>query len=128
MTAPATAKKRILIAEDDRAIAEMLARALRDTYDVAVAPDGPGAVAILSHKPLPDLVVLDLMMPGIDGFGVAERLKILHPQHKVPIIFLTARSAPQDVISGIQHGARHYITKPFKLSDVLAKIKGILGT
>jgi DNA-binding response OmpR family regulator len=123
----APARKRILIAEDDPAISDMLTRYLATNYEVVVAADGPSAIAVIGKHPAPDLVLLDVMMPGIDGFGVAQRIRILHPTRKIPIIFVTARNAPQDIIAGIQHGARQYITKPFKLKDVLDKVRSALG-
>ncbi|HEY6557400.1 MAG TPA: response regulator [Polyangiaceae bacterium] len=128
MSAPAPVpKKRILIAEDDAAIAVMLTRILRQDYEVVHVVDGPSALARASAQPHPDLLLLDIMMPGLDGLDVARRVR-LHPAlKKVPIIFLTAKGAPTDVIKGIQHGARSYITKPFKLDEVLSKVKKALS-
>ncbi len=128
MTAAApAAKKRILIAEDDPAIAVMLTRILRQEYEVVHVVDGPSALARAAAEPRPDLLLLDIMMPGLDGLDVARRVR-LHPElKKIPIIFLTAKSAPTDVIKGIQHGARSYITKPFKLDEVLSKVKKALN-
>jgi DNA-binding response OmpR family regulator len=120
-------KKRILIAEDDPTIATLLARLLRTKYEVILAEDGASALAKASHDPPPDLILLDVMMPGIDGFGLAQRLKLLPKAKRVPIIFITARDAPEDVIKGIQLGARGYITKPFKLDAVLSKVQKALG-
>jgi len=124
---PQSPRKRILVAEDDPEIAELLARILGAHYDVAVVNDGHRALAVLSKPPVPDLVLLDVMMPGVDGFGVAQRLRLLHPNRKIPVIFVTARDAPLDVIQGIQAGARHYITKPFKVKDVLDKVARAVG-
>lgn len=121
-------QKRILIAEDDSAIAAMLARVLGETYDVVVAEDGPRAVALAAKQPKPDLLLLDIMMSGIDGLSAAQQIRALPGLRAVPIIFLTARGDPKDVIKGIQAGARHYITKPFKLNEVTAKVKKALGT
>jgi len=126
--AQASEKKRILIAEDDPAIAVMLTRILRQDYQVIHVADGPAALARASAEPRPDLLLLDIMMPGLDGLDVARRIR-LHPElKKIPIIFLTAKSGPTDVIKGIQHGARSYITKPFKLDEVLSKVKKALNT
>ena len=124
--APAT-RRRIVIAEDDPAIAAMLAKVLSEDYDVSVAHDGKKALELASQAPRPSLLLLDIMMPGLDGLGVAAEVK-KHPELKaVPIIFLTAKSGATDVIKGIQSGARHYITKPFKIEEVLAKVKKALG-
>ncbi len=126
---PTGPSKRILVVEDDPTIATMLARVLRrEHYDVVVAEDGAGAIAKASGDAPPNLVLLDVMMPGIDGFTVAKRLRLIPRLGRVPIIFITARDAPQDMVKGIQLGARAYITKPFKLDEVLAKVKKALGT
>jgi len=124
--APAN-RRRIVIAEDDPAIAAMLQKVLAQDYDVVVAHDGRTALALASQAPRPALLLLDIMMPLLDGLGVAAEAK-KHPELKsVPIIFLTAKTGATDVIKGIQSGARHYITKPFKIDDVLAKVKKALG-
>jgi DNA-binding response OmpR family regulator len=124
--APAT-RRRILIAEDDPAIAAMLAKVLAKDYDVVLAHDGRRAIDLASQHPRPALLMLDVMMPLLDGLGVAAEIK-KHPELKgIPIIFLTAKTGATDVIKGIQSGARHYITKPFKIDDVLAKVKKALG-
>jgi CheY-like chemotaxis protein len=124
---PAQQKKLILVAEDDPAIATLLTRILRQEYQVVHVTDGPAALARAAGEPRPDLLLLDIMMPGIDGLDVARRLRLNPELKRIPIIFLTAKTAPTDVIKGIQHGARSYITKPFKLDDVLAKVKKALS-
>jgi putative two-component system response regulator len=124
--APAT-RRRIVIAEDDPAIAAMLEKVLSADYDVVIAHDGKRALQLASQQPRPALLMLDIMMPLLDGLGVAAEVK-KHPDLKsIPIIFLTAKTGATDVIKGIQSGARHYITKPFKIDDVLAKVKKALG-
>src|SRR5512145_2596587 len=121
-------RKRILIADDDPAIAKMLSRLLGRDHDVIVAEDGAAAVALATKDPIPDLALLDVMMPVMDGLTVAHQLKN-HPNlKKIPIIFITARSTPMDVIRGIQAGARSYITKPFTLDDVRDKVAKALKT
>lgn len=121
-------RPRILLAEDDLAIAALLKRALSTQYDVIHAEDGPGALALAAKPPLPDLALLDVMMPGIDGFGVAQRFKLMPNLARLPIIFLTAKDTPRDHIKGIQAGGRAYITKPFKLTEVLEKVRKALGS
>lgn len=120
-------KKRILVAEDDPAIRDLIHRTLSPLYDVVCAEDGPGAIALASASPAPQLVLLDVMMPGIDGFAVAQRLRMLPGHAKTPVIFLTARDAPMDMVRGIQSGARHYITKPFAVKDLLDKVRKTLS-
>ncbi len=117
--------KRVLIADDDAGIRNLVARALHTNYQVILAEDGRGALAELSKDPPVDLAILDVMMPGMDGFEVAEQLKLLEGRH-IPIIFMTARDTPKDHILGIQAGARHYVTKPFVLKDLMDKISKIL--
>lgn len=121
-------RRRIVIAEDDPAIAAMLQKVLSPLYDLSIAHDGKTALSLAAQPPRPSLLILDVMMPGLDGHRVATEVK-KHPELKsVPIIFLTAKSSPTDVIKGIQSGARHYVTKPFKIDDLLAKVKKALGT
>jgi len=120
------AKKRILIADDDPAISRLLERVLVRDYEVVAATDGPGALA-LAQQSRPALMILDVMMPGMDGFQLATRLRSLPELKNAPIIFLAARDGPLDTIKGIQSGARHYLTKPFKIDDLLTKVKKILG-
>jgi putative two-component system response regulator len=121
-------RKLILVAEDDASIAALLQRALRSVYDVVTVADGKEAFARCQQQPGPDLVLLDVMMPGMDGFAVAQKLRALPQFKKLPIVFITARDTAMDTIKGIQLGARHYITKPFKIDDVLAKVKKALGS
>lgn len=125
--APAGPRRRIVIAEDDPAIAAMLEKVLSQHYEVVVAHDGRQALALAAQAPKPSLLMLDVMMPGLDGLGVAAEVKKSPELKSIPIIFLTAKSGATDVIKGIQSGARHYITKPFKIDDVLAKVKKALG-
>ena len=119
------AKKRILIADDDPSIGRLLERILTQEYDVITASDGPTALR-LAAQIRPNLMILDVMMPGLDGFQLATKARAVPELKAVPIIFLTARDGPLDTIKGIQAGARHYVTKPFKIDDLLAKVKKIL--
>jgi putative two-component system response regulator len=123
----APTKKRILVAEDDAAIATLLVRVLSQHFDVVHAEDGISALKKAAELPPPQLLLLDVMLPGADGYIVAQGARAIPHLKQVPIIFLTARTAVPDVIRGIQHGARHYIHKPFKIEEVLTKIKKTLG-
>lgn len=120
------AKKRILIADDDAAISRLLERILAREFDVVSASDGTNALA-LAVETKPQLLILDVMMPGMDGYTLAQRIRQLPDLKAVPIIFLTARDGPLDTIKGIQAGARYYLTKPFKIEDLVAKVKKTLG-
>ena len=117
-------RKRILVAEDDDSIATLLVKTLSLDHDVTLARNGHEALA-LAGKVRPDLLVLDIMMPGVDGLQVSRLVRKLEGLGKVPIVFITAKDRPADVIKGIQYGARHYITKPFKLADVREKVAKI---
>jgi len=118
-------RKRILIAEDDDAIATLLVRTLSLDHEVTLARNGHEALS-MATKLRPDLFVFDIMMPGMDGLQVSRLVRKVEGLGKIPIVFVTAKDRPADVIKGIQHGARHYITKPFKLADVRDKIAKIL--
>jgi two-component system, OmpR family, response regulator len=120
------ATKTILVAEDDPAIASLLLRILGAEWSVTRVADGLEAVARLCEEPLPRLVMLDVMMPGADGFEVAKALRDIPGGARVPIIFITALDRPMDLIKGIQHGAKHYVTKPFQASDLLAKVRKLM--
>ncbi|HET7540478.1 MAG TPA: response regulator [Polyangiaceae bacterium] len=121
------ALKRILVAEDDPAIGNMLLKVLSQSYDVVLTTDGASAVKAASQPPPPDLLLLDVMMPSMDGHAVAAAVRLVPGLKSVPIIFLTAKTGPAEVIKGIQSGARHYITKPFKIDDLVMRVKRALG-
>lgn len=120
-------RKRILVVEDDESVRKLIELALSRAYEVETAPDGLAALRRLKQQPTPDLVLCDIMMPGVDGLSVAKNMKAGALTRQTPIIFLTARSSPQDVIHGIQAGARQYITKPFKIGDLLKLVQKVLG-
>jgi len=119
--------KRIVIAEDDPAIAGMLLKVLSQFYNVTVTNDGTSALAAAGKQPPPDLLLLDVMMPSMDGHAVAAAARALPGLKSIPIIFLTAKTGPAEVIKGIQSGARHYITKPFKIDDLVMRVKKAIG-
>jgi len=124
---PETPHKRIVVAEDDPAIASMLLKVLSQFYEVEMTSDGSSALAAAAKLPPPDLLLLDVMMPGMDGHAVAAAARLLPGLKSVPIIFLTAKTGPAEVIKGIQSGARHYITKPFKIDDLVQRVKRAIG-
>jgi len=112
------------VVDDEPDIVELLCASLRFAgYDVASAASGKEALDLASTF-RPDLVLLDVMMPGIDGFTVLSRLR--SEGHQVPVLFLTARDATEDKVRGLTTGADDYVTKPFSLSEVLARIGAIL--
>jgi DNA-binding response OmpR family regulator len=116
-------QKSILIVEDDETLQQTLAYNLeREGYSVAVATDGQAGLKIARAQPL-DLIVLDVMLPQLDGLSVC---RILRRELDVPIIILTARSSEVDKIIGLDSGADDYITKPFSLGEFLARVRAAL--
>jgi DNA-binding response OmpR family regulator len=116
-------RRTILIVEDDQAIAHSLEARLRsEGFDVELATDGPGGVDACQRIE-PDLVVLDLMLPGYDGVEVCRRIQA---GAHVPVLMLTARDAETDVLVGLGVGADDYVTKPFSVREVVARIQAIL--
>jgi DNA-binding response OmpR family regulator len=117
-------KRRILVAEDDASLARVLCdNLLYEGFDVALAPDGYRALKE-HHAFNPDLVLLDLTLPKVDGFEVCRRLN--RDQSRTGIIILTARTQKDDKIQGLRLGADDYITKPFALDELLARIHAVL--
>ncbi|BFO22149.1 response regulator transcription factor [Streptomyces sp. KM77-8] len=115
---------RVLLAEDDASISEPLARALRrEGYEVEVREDGPAALEAGMQGGV-DLVVLDLGLPGMDGLEVARRLRA--EGHTVPLLILTARADEVDTVVGLDAGADDYVTKPFRLAELLARVRALL--
>ncbi len=119
-------KKRIIIVEDEPDMAELVAMRLqREGYDVETVGDGAEALEMIRCSP-PDLVLLDLMLPGIPGTEVATKLRNDARTAGVPIIMLTARSEESDIVVGLHLGADDYITKPFSMSVLVARISAVL--
>jgi two-component system OmpR family response regulator len=115
---------RLLVVDDEPNIRELLSASLRYAgFEVATAPDGQQALAV-AEQFRPDLLVLDVMMPGLDGFGVVRRLR-QNGMH-TPVLFLTARDASEDKVTGLTLGGDDYVTKPFSLDEVLARIRAVL--
>ena len=115
---------RLLVVDDEPNIRELLSASLRYAgFEVATAADGQQALAMAAEF-RPDLLVLDVMMPGLDGFGVVRRLR-QNGTH-TPVLFLTARDAAEDKVTGLTLGGDDYVTKPFSLDEVLARIRAVL--
>ncbi len=118
-----TAQRRILVVDDETSVREVLTRYLeREGYSVEVAADGPGAL-LAAAAAQPDLIVLDLMLPGLDGLEVCRRLRA---QSAVPIIMLTARDEEADKVMGFTTGADDYLTKPFSPAELVLRVKAVL--
>ncbi|RCV54766.1 response regulator transcription factor [Marinitenerispora sediminis] len=118
------APSRVLLADDDRAIRESLERALQlEGYEVRTAADGVQALASVHREPV-DLLVLDVMMPGVDGLGVCRVLRA--EGDRTPILMLTARVETPDRVAGLDAGADDYLAKPFELDELLARLRALL--
>ncbi|WP_192907061.1 response regulator transcription factor [Glycomyces paridis] len=117
------ADPRVLVVDDDHALAEVVARYLRrDGFEVDYAADGATGLE-RALATLPDLVVLDLMMPGMDGFEVCRRLR---RTTDIPVVMLTARGEENDRIAGLDLGADDYVTKPFSPRELAARVRAVL--
>lgn len=117
-------EKKILVAEDDNAVRESLERALRlEGYQVLMSSNGEQALEIASVTP-PDLYILDVMMPILDGLSVCRTLR--RQGDKTPILILTARHQVSDRVSGLDAGADDYLAKPFALDELFARIRALL--
>jgi DNA-binding response OmpR family regulator len=117
------AASRILVIEDDPTLAEVVGRYLaREGFDVSFAADGTSGLAEALSS-LPDLVVLDLMLPGMDGLEVCRRVRRVAP---IPVVMLTARGSEDDRIVGLELGADDYVAKPFSPRELTARIKSVL--
>jgi two-component system OmpR family response regulator len=120
----AQARPKLLVVEDDPNIVELLSASLRFAgFDVSAATNG--AEAVTSARDLrPDLLVLDVMLPDLDGFEVIRRLR--ESGIRTPVVFLTARDATDDKIRGLTLGGDDYVTKPFSLEELTARIRAVL--
>lgn len=119
--------KKIVLAEDEPQIARLVEFKLKkEGYQVTWKENGEEALkAIKADKP--DLILLDVMMPVMDGYEVLRRLKEDENLRSIPVVMLTARAQERDVVKGIDMGAEDYITKPFHPAELLARVKRILG-
>jgi DNA-binding response OmpR family regulator len=114
---------RILLAEDEQQIGDMVAFKLTNSgHQVVRVVDGEAALAA-AERDSPDVIILDVMMPLVDGFAVLGRLKANPDLRTIPVIMLTARGEERDVLSGLQAGAADYIVKPFSLKELLARVE-----
>ena len=113
----------IMVAEDDPKLAEVLRRYLeREGYQVVLVPDGRQAIDRARQHP-PDLIILDLMLPRVDGWDVC---RVLKRESEVPILMLTARSTQDDIVLGLDLGADDYVTKPFGPPELMARVRTVL--
>jgi DNA-binding response OmpR family regulator len=119
-------KKGILVIEDESHVRVLVSRLLeKNGYVVKTAEDGLDGLRVLEEF-RPDLIIADVMMPNLDGLTFTKALKNRRETKNIPVIFLTAKTDPLSMIEGINVGAKFYITKPFQIEDVLAKVKKVL--
>lgn len=117
---------RVLVAEDDPDARKLIAHVLRGVARVEEAQDGEEALELALEDP-PDLVVTDVMMPRLDGLELTEILGHDDRLRRIPVIMLTAKTDPQDVVRGINCGARHYLPKPYTPEQLVRKVRRALG-
>jgi two-component system, OmpR family, response regulator MprA len=116
---------RVLVVDDERAVRESLRRALDlEGYDVELAADGQEALDRLEAGPDPDAVILDVLMPAVDGLEVCRRLRT--SGSRLPVLMLTARAEVENRVAGLDAGADDYVTKPFALEELLARLRALL--
>ncbi|MFN4319208.1 MAG: response regulator transcription factor [Aquificaceae bacterium] len=117
---------RILVVEDDKDLAELIAYNLKkEGYQVDIALKGTDAISYLESQ-VPDLLLLDVMLPDLDGFKVAQYVRNTYDYKDLPIVFVTAKDMEQDKLKGFSLGADDYITKPFSIKELLARVKAVL--
>ncbi len=113
----------ILVVDDNPQNIQVVGRVLRDKdYDVVFARSGEKALSYLENEK-PDLILLDIMMPGMDGYQVCHTIIENYSDYKIPVIFVTAKTETDDIVKGFEIGAVDYVTKPFKPPELLARIK-----
>jgi two-component system response regulator MprA len=117
---------KILVVDDERAVRESLRRALElEGYEIELAADGSEALqALKDDEPQPDAVILDVLMPGIDGLEVCRRVRAAG--NAIPVLMLTARDEVENRVAGLDAGADDYVTKPFALEELLARVRALL--
>jgi two-component system, OmpR family, response regulator MprA len=116
---------KILVVDDERAVRESLRRALElEGYEIELAVDGVEALAALENGDGPDAMILDVLMPGLDGLEVCRRLR--RTGSRLPVLMLTARVEVENRVAGLDAGADDYVTKPFALEELLARVRALL--
>lgn len=116
---------RVLLVDDTKANIDVLVETLREDYKLSIATDGERALRSVEKSP-PDIILLDIMMPGIDGYEVCRRLKVSPQTREIPIIFLSALNEVKDKTTGFEVGAADYVTKPFETAEVKARVQAHL--
>ncbi|RIJ55681.1 DNA-binding response regulator, partial [Clavibacter lycopersici] len=118
--------RRILVVEDDPTVNEVVCRYLKASgFQVETVADGLEAVRVATER-MPDLVVLDRMLPGLDGLEVCRRIRAHHPESPVPVVMLTALGQGEDRVNGLDAGADDYLAKPFSPRELVLRVRAVL--
>jgi DNA-binding response OmpR family regulator len=127
VSVPAKTRPLVLVAEDEEDILDLVVFDLQDEgYDVLTARNGEDAIALALERH-PDLILLDVAMPGLDGYEVTRRLRADESTRGTPVVLLTARAQVRDVIAGFEAGANDYVTKPFRPDELRTRLHAALG-
>lgn len=127
MSVPAKTRPLVLVAEDEEDILDLVVFDLEDEgYEVLTARNGEEAIALALERH-PDLILLDVAMPGLDGYEVTRRLRADESTRGTPVVLLTARAQVRDVIAGFEAGANDYVTKPFRPDELRTRLHAALG-
>lgn len=120
-------RKKVVVIDDNTSLVDVVSKFLvMNKFQVFTAYDGIEGIKIVSRY-MPDIILLDIMMPGLTGYEVCERLKKVEKTKHIPIIFLSVRSRLEDIEKGYRLGATHYITKPFNYSELMNAITEVLA-
>lgn len=120
-------KGTILVIEDDASVRTLVDKSLSARgYSVVTCDDGLAGLAMLETT-RPDLILVDIMMPRLDGMTFVKAIKGNERTRPIPVVFLTANNDPKTMIAGINLGAKHYVTKPFQIDDLLSKVEKLIG-
>ncbi|MEL6236781.1 MAG: response regulator, partial [Pseudomonadota bacterium] len=117
---------RVLVVEDEESLSELLSYNLsREGYNVGVSSDGEDALISIDEQK-PDLIILDWMLPKVSGIEIARQLRARAQTREIPIIILSARGSEEDRVRGLEIGADDYLTKPFSMTELVARIRAVL--
>lgn len=120
------ARKKVLVVDDEQYIVELIQFNLENSgFNVVASDNGEDAIE-MAQEEMPDAIILDLMLPGMDGFEVCKQIRMEEKTRKIPIIMLTAKGEETDKVLGLELGADDYLTKPFSVRELIARIKAVL--
>jgi CheY-like chemotaxis protein len=120
-------KKSVLVIDDDPSVIQILSNILRPHYRVQAATRGIQGVAIAASPPPPDLILLDVLMPGLDGYEICAELQALPETRNIPVGFVTGNASPDEMQRGRELGGKFYLTKPLNPEEVLSRVQALIG-